>query len=193
MELVGQRNIDATQSQIWQALNNPDILKQAIPGCERFESSGTDEYSVTVALKIGPVSAKFSGKVTLQDIIAPQSYSLNFEAQGGMAGFGKGQAKVQLTPRESGGCELSYSVHSQVGGKIAQLGQRLIEGVAKSLSEDFFKRFENALIAELGTHIEPEASQSETELESNPFAKKALYGIGFAVALLLLYFWMSAK
>ena len=103
-----------------------------------------NEYAVTVAVKIGPVSAKFNGKVKLADIEAPVSYALQFEAQGGVAGFGQGESKVELLPRE-GGCELKYTVHSKVGGKIAQLGQRLIDGVAKSLAEDFFKRFDEAL------------------------------------------------
>ncbi|MSQ57344.1 MAG: carbon monoxide dehydrogenase, partial [Limnohabitans sp.] len=96
-------------------------------------------------LKIGPVSAKFTGKVSLMDIVPPNSYALQFEAQGGVAGFGKGTSKVLLTPMPEG-CELSYTVNSQVGGKIAQLGQRLIDGAAKSLAEDFFQRFENELL-----------------------------------------------
>ena len=93
MELLGHRQLGASQSQTWQALNNPAILQQAIPGCERFEKISETEYSVTVALKIGPVSAKFNGKVNLKDIVAPSSYALVFEAQGGMAGFGKANQK----------------------------------------------------------------------------------------------------
>jgi len=103
-------------------------------------------YNVGVAIKIGPVSAKFTGKVTLSDIQAPNAYALNFEAQGGVAGFGKGESKVSLHPHAEG-CELQYTVHSTVGGKLAQLGQRLIDGAAKSLAEDFFKRFDEALQA----------------------------------------------
>jgi len=205
MELLGHRQLGASQSQTWQALNNPAILQQAIPGCERFEKISETEYSVTVALKIGPVSAKFNGKVNLKDIVAPSSYALVFEAQGGMAGFGKGESKVTLTPSDQGGCELSYTVNSQVGGKIAQLGQRLIEGAAKSLADDFFKRFENALISELDTKANQsiatvDGANSDSPnpdeplyLESNPFARKALYGITFAVAVLLIYFWVTLK
>ena len=144
MEMQGNRQLSVTQQQAWDALNDADILKACIPGCEKFELTAQNEYAVTVAVKIGPVSAKFNGKVTLADIQAPLSYALQFEAQGGVAGFGQGESKVVLAAND-GGCELRYSVQSKVGGKIAQLGQRLIDGVAKSLAEDFFKRFDEAL------------------------------------------------
>ncbi|MCX7266012.1 MAG: CoxG family protein [Limnohabitans sp.] len=144
MDMQGQRILNVTQAQAWAALNDPEILKACIPGCEKFEVSAENIYNVGVAIKIGPVSAKFSGKVSLSDIQAPTSYALQFEAQGGVAGFGKGESKVALQPHADG-CELNYSVHSTVGGKLAQLGQRLIDGAAKSLAEDFFKRFEKAL------------------------------------------------
>jgi carbon monoxide dehydrogenase subunit G len=144
MDMQGSRALAVSQQQAWDSLNDPEILKACIPGCEKFERIEENEYAVTVAVKIGPVSAKFNGKVKLADIQAPVSYALQFEAQGGLAGFGQGESKVELAPRE-GGCELKYTVHSKVGGKIAQLGQRLIDGVAKSLAEDFFKRFEEAL------------------------------------------------
>ena len=141
MDMQGNRQLSATQEQAWAALNNPDILKACIPGCEKFELTEENSYNVGVALRIGPVAAKFSGTVKLMDIQPPHSYALQFEAQGGVAGFGKGESKVNLTPNPEG-CELNYTVHSKVGGKIAQLGQRLIDGAAKSLAEDFFKRFE---------------------------------------------------
>ena len=146
MDMQGQRQLFVTQQQAWEALNNPDMLKACIPGCDKFELAEANVYNVGVAIKIGPVSAKFTGKVTLSDIQAPNSYSLNFEAQGGVAGFGKGESKVSLHPHAEG-CELQYTVHSTVGGKLAQLGQRLIDGAAKSLAEDFFKRFDEALQA----------------------------------------------
>ena len=144
MDMQGQRVLHVTQAQAWDALNDPAILKSCIPGCDKFELTEPNVYSVGVAIKIGPVSAKFSGKVTLSDIQAPNSYGLNFEAQGGVAGFGKGESKVSLHPHAEG-CELQYTVHSSVGGKLAQLGQRLIDGAAKSLAEDFFKRFDESL------------------------------------------------
>ncbi len=146
MDMQGQRVLHVTQAQAWDALNDPEILKSCIPGCDKFELTEANVYSVGVAIKIGPVSAKFSGKVSLSDIQAPNSYALNFEAQGGVAGFGKGESQVSLHPHAEG-CELKYTVHSTVGGKLAQLGQRLIDGAAKSLAEDFFKRFDESLQA----------------------------------------------
>lgn len=145
MDMQGNRPLPVSQAQAWEALNNPDILKACIPGCDKFELTEPNVYAVGVSLKVGPVAAKFTGKVSLMDILPPNSYALQFEAQGGVAGFGKGTANVALATHDTG-CELSYTVHSQVGGKIAQLGQRLIDGVAKNLSEEFFQRFENELI-----------------------------------------------
>jgi len=144
MDMTGQRTLKATQQQAWEALNDPEILKACIPGCKKFESTGDNAYAVAAGIKIGPVAATFNGNVQLTDIVAPTSYKLNFDAQGGVAGFGKGESSVELKPLPEG-CELHYTVHSTVGGKIAQLGQRLIDGVAKNMAEDFFKRFEAAL------------------------------------------------
>lgn len=160
MDMQGNRLLAVSQQQAWDSLNDPEMLKSCIPGCEKFELVTENEYAVTVAVKIGPVSAKFNGKVKLADIQAPVSYALQFEAQGGVAGFGQGESKVELMPHE-GGCELKYTVHSKVGGKIAQLGQRLIDGVAKSLAEDFFKRFEEALQAKFPI-VEAEAAVEQT-------------------------------
>jgi carbon monoxide dehydrogenase subunit G len=166
MEMLGNRRLGITQQQAWEALNDPETLKKCIPGCDKFELTGENQYTVAVALKIGPVSAKFTGKVTLSDIVPPEGYKLTFEGQGGVAGFAKGSSSVSLRPLGNaitaaiaaatvetsgaadaellfeGGCELDYTVQAQVGGKIAQLGQRLIDGAAKSTADDFFKRFE---------------------------------------------------
>ena len=144
MDMQGSRQLAITQQQAWDALNDPVVLKACIPGCDKVEASGDNQYTIGMSLKIGPVSAKFSGKITLSDINPPISYKINFEGQGGPAGFGKGESNVTLTPNEEG-CELAYTVHASVGGKIAQLGQRLIDGVAKSMAVDFFKRFDNEM------------------------------------------------
>ncbi len=146
MEMQASRTLPVSQQQAWDALNDPEVLKACIPGCDRLDASGEGQYAMGMALKIGPVSARFAGKITLSDIVPPQSYCLSFDGQGGVAGFGKGQAQVRLAPvpADAGGqecCELHYSVHATVGGKIAQLGQRLIDGAAKGLAEDFFQRF----------------------------------------------------
>jgi len=141
MDMQGSRQLAITQQQAWTALNDPAVLKTCIPGCDKVEPTGENQYAIGMALKIGPVSAKFSGKITLTDIMPPESYKLSFEGQGGPAGFGKGSAAVKLTPNADG-CDLSYTANASVGGKIAQLGQRLIDGAAKSMAEDFFKRFD---------------------------------------------------
>ena len=139
--MQASRQLAVTQQQAWDALNDPAVLKVCIPGCDKVEASGENQYAIGMALKIGPVSAKFKGNIELSDIHPPESYKLSFEGQGGPAGFGKGSAAVVLTPNDTG-CELAYSVQASVGGKVAQLGQRLIDGAAKSMAEDFFKRFD---------------------------------------------------
>jgi carbon monoxide dehydrogenase subunit G len=148
--MQGTRHLAVTQQQAWDALNDPQVLKVCIPGCDKVEPTGEHQYSVAMALKIGPVSAKFAGKITLSDIVPPESYTIAFDGSGGVAGFGKGSAQVRLTPLPSDAagqesCELHYTVQATVGGKIAQLGQRLIDGAAKGMAEDFFKRFDNEM------------------------------------------------
>ncbi len=144
MDMQGSRQLAITQQQAWDALNDPAVLKACIPGCDKVEPTGENQYAIGMSVKVGPVAAKFAGKISLSDIVPPKSYSINFEGQGGAAGFGKGNSAVTLTPND-GGCLLDYTVHASVGGKIAQLGQRLIDGVAKSMAEDFFKRFDQAM------------------------------------------------
>lgn len=165
MDMQGSRPLAVTQQQAWEALNDPEMLKACIPGCEKFELTEPNIYAVTTAIKIGPVAARFSGRVTLSDIVPPSSYKIGFDAQGGVAGFGKGEAAVKLAPAASG-CELSYTVHSTVGGKIAQLGQRLIDGAAKSLAEDFFRRFDEALQARY-----PGAAPAAADIALTPMPK----------------------
>jgi carbon monoxide dehydrogenase subunit G len=156
MDMQGSRQLAITQQQAWDALNNPEVLKVCITGCDKVEPTGQNQYAIGMSVKIGPVAAKFAGKILLADIVAPESYSINFEGQGGAAGFGKGYSAVKLVPNGAG-CELQYTVHASVGGKIAQLGQRLIDGVAKSMAEDFFKRFDEAMQA-----AHPEAYAAKT-------------------------------
>jgi uncharacterized protein len=141
MDMQGSRQLAVTQQQAWDALNNPEVLKTCIPGCDKVEPTAENQYAVGMALKIGPVAAKFTGKITLSDINPPHSYNIAFDGQGGVAGHGKGSAAVKLEPNDQG-CLMTYVVNAQVGGKIAQMGQRLIDGVAKSMAEDFFKRFD---------------------------------------------------
>ncbi|QEA12938.1 CoxG family protein [Comamonas flocculans] len=149
MEMQGSRPLAITQQQAWESLNDPEVLKACIPGCDSIEATGENAYAITMALKIGPVSARFKGNIALSDIEPPSSYTLGFEGSGGPAGFGKGSAKVTLTPQDAG-CELSYSASASVGGKIAQVGQRLIDGVAKSMAEKFFTRFDEEMQRRFG-------------------------------------------
>ena len=163
MEMQGNRVLAVTQQQAWDALNDPETLKKCIPGCDKFELTGDNQYTVAAAVKVGPVSAKFTGKVTLTDITPPDGYKLSFEGQGGVAGFAKGASSVTLKPATDGaeGCELDYTVQAQVGGKIAQLGQRLIDGAAKSTADDFFKRFD----AEMQRRYGPPPAEAEADVE----------------------------
>lgn len=162
MEMLGTRQLGVTQQQAWEALNDPETLKACLAGCDRFEATGDDTYNVGMAVKIGPVSAKFTGKVTLTEITPPASYKLSFEGQGGVAGFGKGASSVTLTPNAAG-CELAYTVQAQVGGKIAQLGQRLVDGAAKSMADDFFKRFDALMAERYPTASVPAAQVDDAE------------------------------
>ncbi|MEY2994534.1 MAG: hypothetical protein RL357_1469 [Pseudomonadota bacterium] len=162
MEMQGSRDLGVTQQQAWDSLNDPEVLKACIPGCEKVEPNGENAYTVGMALRIGPVAARFTGAITLTNIQAPNSYELNFEGQGGPAGFGKGGSKVTLTPIE-GGTRLDYAVSAQVGGKVAQLGQRLIDGAARSLAEDFFKRFDAEMGRRYGEPAPLEAADALSE------------------------------
>jgi len=161
MQMQGNRQLATTAEQAWQALNDPNILKQCIPGCQSFELQSPDVYSVVAAIKVGPVSAKFTGTVTLSDIKPLHSYTLSFEVQGGVAGHGKGVSHVELVPNAEG-VLLNYTVESQIGGKLAQLGQRLIDGAAKSMANDFFKRFEVVLEEQTGAAANGGLTDAET-------------------------------
>lgn len=141
MELKGERRIPASVEKTWNALNDPETLKSCITGCESLEQTGDNEYLAVMGVKIGPVNAKFKGKLQLTDIVPMESYRINFEGQGGVAGFGKGNAEVRLTP-DGEATMLNYDAQAQVGGKIAQIGSRLVSSAAAKISDGFFKAFE---------------------------------------------------
>ena len=168
MEMSGEQLIPATQAQTWAALNDPEILKACVPGCESIEKSAENEYVVRMTARIGPVSAKFKGKLALSDLNPPNSYSIAFEGQGGVAGFGKGGAKVQLAP-ESSNTKLSYQVKANVGGKLAQIGSRLVDAAAKKLAEEFFNAF-NAKVASQhpGHDAHGDADEHERHDDAHP-------------------------
>ena len=144
MELTGSRIISADRGTVWQALNDPDVLKACIPGCQSMAGSAAEGFEATVKQKVGPVSATFKGKVTLSNIVEGESYTISGEGKGGAAGFAKGGADVTLSDAD-GGTALAYDVKAQVGGKIAQLGSRLIDGFAKRMADQFFDDFKKAL------------------------------------------------
>jgi carbon monoxide dehydrogenase subunit G len=144
MDFSGRYIIAAPPQAVWDGLNDSDILKSCIPGCEQLEKTSPTDFVATVKLKVGPVSATFKGKVTLSELDPPHRCILVGEGQGGVAGFAKGQAEVLLTS-EGDGTALAYNAKASVGGKLAQIGQRLIDGAAKQIADDFFKRFTAAL------------------------------------------------
>jgi carbon monoxide dehydrogenase subunit G len=140
MEMNGSRTVPADVDTTWRALNDPEVLKACIPGCESVERVSDNEYRLTMTARVGPVSARFAGRIVLADIVAPTSYTLSFEGQGGAAGFAKGEARVTLSANEPG-TRIDYQVKSQVGGKLAQIGSRLVDGAAAKVADDFFARF----------------------------------------------------
>ena len=190
MDMQASRQLAVTQQQAWDALNDPEVLKVCIPGCDKVEATGPDQFAVGVALKIGPVSAKFAGKISLGEMNPPNSYTLTFDGQGGAAGFGKGSAKVSLTPNE-GGCELAYTVHAQVGGKVAQLGQRLVDGAAKSMAEDFFKRFDEEMQRRYPPAAVAVAPVAEPEAIATTGSKVPVWVWVVGVAVLAAVWWFS--
>lgn len=162
MEILGSQIIPAAQQTVWDALNSPEVLKKCLPGCESVTLVSPDLYKVLITAAIGPLKAKFNGTLHVTEINAPHTCVLVFEGQGGAVGFGKGSSSVALKT-VAGGTELSYSAQAHVGGKLAQIGSRLIDSVAKKMSDDFFKAFQN----ELGGAI---ASPESSTLASQPSA-----------------------
>jgi hypothetical protein len=163
MDFTGRYVIPAPAGTVWAALNDPEILKYCIPGCEEIEKTNATDFIATARLKIGPVKAKFRGKVMLSDLDPPFHCKLSGEGQGGVAGFARGEAEVVLTEADDG-TVLSYVAKATLGGKLAQIGQRLIDGAAKQIVDDFFGRFSHALTAPaIAPVLEP-----DPEVESVP-------------------------
>ena len=163
MELTDTRMIKASPDMVWAALLDPEVLMACVPGCTEMSGSVETGFEATVKQKIGPVSATFKGVVQISDVVEGQSCTISGEGKGGAAGFAKGGAKVALTPVD-GGTELSYEVEAKVGGKIAQLGSRIIDGVARKLADEFFARFQATLEG-------PETPDATEESEGTPKKK----------------------
>jgi len=169
MQMTGQRLLPVPPQQAWNALNDPQMLKACIPGCESVTETGPNQYEVLMAARIGPVSAKFKGKLVQSDIVEPQSYTLAFDGQGGVAGFGKGKAEVRLDAAE-GGTQLNYTATAQVGGKIAQIGSRLVDAAAAKIADEFFAAFEKKLTEQAAAldAMHTAATGSAASSSSNP-------------------------
>jgi hypothetical protein len=160
MEMTGEFRIPAPRQRVWEGLNDPEILKSSIPGCQTIEKLSDTEFTAKVLAQVGPVKANFAGKVTLSDLQPPQSYTIAGEGTGGVAGFAKGSAKVNLD-EDGGATVLHYAVQAHVGGKLAQIGSRLIDSVARRMAENFFTRFVAAVAPE---QVAPAAAgTTETE------------------------------
>lgn len=144
MQLTGERVIPAPIDKTWAALNDPEILKASIKGCESLEKTGDDEFMAALKIKIGPVNARFKGKLNLENVQPPNSYTIRFEGQGGVAGFGKGSADVSLEA-QGDTTLLKYESNAQVGGKIAQIGSRLVDSAASKIAQEFFAEFEQQI------------------------------------------------
>lgn len=186
MEMASEQRIPANRETVWAALNDTEILKAAMPGCESFEATGDNQFDAKVTTKVGPVKARFKFKVNLTDIDPPNGYTINGEGQGGAAGFAKGSASVNLV-EDGSDTVLSYKVKANVGGKLAQLGSRLIDGTAKKLADEFFGNF----IELLGSENEAGESSSPTQDDSLQPAGKSkptwIYVVaGIVIAVLVL-------
>jgi carbon monoxide dehydrogenase subunit G len=179
MEISGTYPIKAPRPVVWAALNDPEVLKSVIAGCEELVRDG-DGFTATVVAKVGPVKAKFGGRITLSDLDPPNGYTITGEGQGGAAGFAKGSAKVALEDDGSGGTILKYTAAAQIGGKLAQIGSRLIEGTAKKMADDFFSAFAAAVAAQPGAAVSDAVTESigdagvDAGVDAGPTARGSL-------------------
>ncbi|QCP47825.1 carbon monoxide dehydrogenase subunit G [Trinickia violacea] len=149
MELTESYTLPVPQWRTWEALNDTTILQASIPGCDAIEADGENAYAVSLSVSVGPVKARFKGRLELTGINAPHAYTIVFEGQGGAAGFGKGSAQVTLEPEDTEATKLTYTAHAQIGGKLAQIGSRLVDGAARKIAGEFFKRFSAQVTGEV--------------------------------------------
>ncbi|WP_042884032.1 CoxG family protein [Cupriavidus necator] len=177
MEMNQSQRLPVPQQVAWEALNDTELLKQCIPGCESIEPDGDNAYALAMTAAVGPVKARFKGRMALEDIQAPDSYTIRFDGQGGAAGFGKGTARVRLEP-DGDETVLSYTVDAHVGGKLAQIGSRLVDAAARKMADTFFTRFTEAVTPD---HTEdtpaaegaPAAAAGENEQTEEPKRKRS--------------------
>ncbi len=182
MELQGERLIPAPVEATWQALNDPEVLKACMAGCESLERTGDDSFTALVAVRVGPVSARFKGNLKLTNVQPPSSYTLNFDGQGGVAGFGKGSADVALSATDAAQTRLAYVARAQVGGKLAQVGSRLIDSAAGKIADDFFTAFE--------ARLQAAATGAPVPVPAAPRNNTIWWVVGALVVLAAIYFLM---
>jgi uncharacterized protein len=185
MEIKGSYHLPCDPQRAWEALNDPDSLKACLKGCERLEKTADDRFEGTVQAKVGPVSARFNGSMTQTDVEAPNRCTMVFEGQGGVAGFAKGSADVTLEEAE-GGTQLTYIADAKIGGKLAQMGARLLEGTARSMAEDFFGKFAAALATGQGDEGGADVSSEAVAPEADPAAPDGGSNRMWLIALVLL-------
>jgi hypothetical protein len=209
MDMTGEYRIPAARQRVWEMLNDPEVLAKAIPGCESLQKSSDNELQAKVKAKVGPVSATFAGKVTLSDLDPPAAYTISGEGSGGVAGFAKGGARVQLLEDGPAATILKYEAKAEVGGKLAQIGSRLIQGTAKKMADDFFGRFVEiaaaaaapAAAAPAAATLAPEAAPRPAAPAPAPAPLEAPAGIAgipwiwiaAAVVVLLILIWTLAS
>ncbi len=186
MNLSGEHRIEAPRDKVWAALNDPDVLKQAIPGCEQIEKTSDTEFTATVKAKVGPVSARFSGVVRLSDLDPPNGYTISGEGKGGAAGFAKGGAKVRLE-EDGAATVLHYEVDAQVGGKLAQIGSRLIDGTARKLAGEFFTNFATVVAGPQPTSTAEEPPVTQKTESSLPQGVWVAAVVAIVIALLAVF------
>jgi carbon monoxide dehydrogenase subunit G len=194
MDMTGEYRIPASRETVWKALNDPDVLKQCIPGCEELVKKSDTEYAAKVTAKVGPVKAKFGGNVTMSDLDPPNGYTISGEGSGGAAGFAKGGAKVALK-QEGAETVLSYTVTATVGGKLAQIGSRLIDSTAKKMANDFFAKFAEVVgsaspaPAPAGAAAAPAAAPSSAPASAEPKGLPAAVWVTGVIVILGLLMW----
>jgi uncharacterized protein len=191
MEMNGSREVPASVEATWAALNDPEVLKACIAGCESIDRVSDNEYQVAMTARVGPVSAKFNGRIVLSDIVAPKSYTIRFDGQGGAAGFASGEAQVDLSPVGSG-TRIDYKAKAQVGGKLAQIGSRLIDGAAAKVADDFFGR----LVERLGGSNDAAATAAPAMIppEAAASALKTMrvrLAIAVAIIAVMAIYWLT--
>jgi carbon monoxide dehydrogenase subunit G len=158
MKMTGEQHIAASRQRVWQALNDPEVLRQSIPGCQSLDKEGDDRFTAVAEVKIGPIGARFKGDVSLSDLDAPNGYTITGKGNGGIAGSAKGAAKVRLSDAAGGGTTVSYDVDAEVGGRMAQLGGPIIDATAKQLAGKFFAKFGEVVSGQAAAGAAPAAA-----------------------------------